>query len=61
MPEAILKRELYPLFGGYWGYRAAPLDEVIRQRCVLTALNKVKKRKYDEIEAQQEALRHGSR
>jgi len=47
VPDAILEAELYPLFGGYWGYQAAPLQVTLEQRLVFIARK--------DIEAQQHA------
>lgn len=51
MPEDILKAELYPIFGGYWGYQEAPVEEIVRQRLVLIARHTVEARQNAEVEA----------
>ncbi len=51
MPEELLEEDLYPLFGGYWGYRAAPLGKVIRHRVRIMAKKTVEARQNAEVEA----------
>jgi len=43
------------LFGGYWGYRAAPLKERQIQTLVLIKRREIEARKNAEVEAELEA------
>jgi len=50
-----LRADLYPLFGGYWGYMAAPVQEIRMQTLVLVARKAVEARQNAEAEAEMQA------
>lgn len=56
----MIRAELYPLYGGYWGYRAAPWRDVQEQTLVLKARKKAeaadRANTQSDIDAQASAL-----
>lgn len=56
-PEDILEAELYPLYGGYWGYMRAPLDDILRKKLVLIGRKMVERQQHEEMEERMEEQR----
>jgi len=52
-----VRADLYPLFGGYWGYQAAPLREVLIQRAVWAARHSAEAQINAEQQAEIESYR----
>jgi hypothetical protein len=53
----VIRAELYPLYGGYWGYLQAPYRDVLEQTLVLLARKKVEAKQGEDSIAEIEDIK----